>query len=128
MEHCLTYLFEDFQLSGLQMHRHTSHIEIRQLREKCESVVRSFNPSDESQISQKPPNESKRDHESSYIDVNCPPSLQEEVERKPTGVRLHKITEARPKQLPSILILDMVSNNEDLSSSNNKVRNLGAAH
>jgi hypothetical protein len=81
----MTFAFEDFQLSGLQLRRPTSQSEIKQLREKCESVVRSFNSSDYSQCSEKAPDDIFLQQKmSSYLDISQHSSFHNEIERKPS--------------------------------------------
>lgn len=39
MEHCLIFLFDDFQMDGLQYKKPKTPSEIKEIREKCESIV-----------------------------------------------------------------------------------------
>lgn len=39
MEHCLTYIIDDYQLDALQINKPKTPKEIKELRLKCESIV-----------------------------------------------------------------------------------------
>jgi hypothetical protein len=130
LEHCMTFLFEDFQLSGLQLQRPTSHRDVRQLREKCESVAHVVRPSDVSQLSEKAAGEATSRLSAFQPSILSPGSQQdsslhsmrldsEHEKQSSARAKLEKV----PRKATSILVFDMVSNNEVQCEKDNKVMN-----